>query len=103
MALPVHLVHEDLHLPEVLGLSVQDVVVGIAAVVQAEVLRWRMPSGIESLHDGARGFCICHDVEAQALAALHAPVHHATRYELFMLLLPLVTVSLHPKTLCLKT
>jgi hypothetical protein len=53
-------------------------------------------TGIECLHDRARGLCICHDVKAHALAALHAPVHHAARYKLLMLLLPLITVSLHP-------
>jgi hypothetical protein len=103
VAFPVHLVHEDLHVPEVLRLSVQKIVVCIAAIVQAKILRWRLPSGIECLHDRARGLCICHDVKAHALAALHAPVHHAARYKLLMLLLPLITVSLHPGCCALKT
>ena len=78
----VRLVNQELGILEVHGLSVQHVVMDVAAIVHAEAAGWHAPLGVQGIEDRLWRLCIGHSVEADAAVADRAPVEHAAGDEL---------------------
>lgn len=86
--LPMRLIHVNLHIHEVMRLFVEDVIVNIAAVVEAEALWCGGKLGVQRLEQCARALCIPHHNKQNAAAALQTPKELAAGHQL--LCLPLV-------------